>query len=129
GLYFTIGLPHAPAQPLELPDPASLEALLRSQRPPLEGALYVAGVFGWGIWAWLVLSVVLQLAVVACERVAAGTGFVRRAITLADLLSAPMVRKVVRTSFAGGMMARVALAGVPVAAAASVDRPAGVVSI
>lgn len=129
GLFVTVGLPHAPAQSLELPDPSSLEALLRSPHPPLEGAIYVAGMLGWGIWAWLVLSLVLQLGVAAGERVAGGTTAVRRASNLADLLSAPLVRKAVRSSLAGSMLARVALAGVPVAAAAPVERPALVHSI
>src|SRR5437899_3491186 len=101
GLFLTVGLPHAAAKPLELPDPASLEALLRSPRPPLEGAIYVAGMLGWVIWAWLLLSLVLQVGVVAAERVAAGTAIVRGASTLADVLSAPLVRRAVRTSLAG----------------------------
>jgi DNA-binding SARP family transcriptional activator len=123
GLVLTLGLPHAPAQPLELPDPASLEAMLRSSRPPLEGAIYVAGMLGWAIWAWLVLSLVLQVGVAAAERVGAGTTVVRRASTIADFLSLPLVRRAVRTSLAGGLMARVALGGVPEAAAAPVDPP------
>src|SRR5438445_6889860 len=86
GLFLSVGLPHAPTQPLEVPDPASLEALLRSPRPPLEGAMYVAGMLGWVIWAWLALSLVLQVGVAAGERVAAGTTAMRRASTLADLL-------------------------------------------
>src|SRR5690349_6341668 len=81
GLYEVVGLPHAPNPPLQLPDPASLEALLRSSHPPLDGAIYVVGMLGWAIWAWLVLSLVLQVAVAAGERVAAGTAIVRRATT------------------------------------------------
>jgi LysM domain len=129
GLYKVVGLPHAPNPPLQLPDPASLEALLRSSHPPLDGAIYVVGMLGWAIWAWLVLSLVLEVGIAAGERVAAGTAVIRGASALADLLSAPLVRKAVRTSLAGGMMARVALAGVPTAAAAPLERPAVVVSV
>jgi hypothetical protein len=85
--------------------------------------------FAWAVWAWLVLSLVLQVGAAMGERVATGTAVVRRASGLADLLSAPMVRNAVRTSLAGGMMARVALGGVPVAAAEPVDRPALFVSV
>src|SRR5213082_2730123 len=79
GLYYVVGLPHAPSPPLQLPDPRSLEALLRSSRPPLDGAIYVLGMVGWVLWAWLVLSLVLQIAVVAMERVARGTAAIRTA--------------------------------------------------
>src|SRR5215467_7246039 len=129
GLYEVVGLPHAPNPPLQPPDAASLEALLRSSHPPLDGVIYVVGMFAWAVWAWLVLSLVLQVGAAMGERVATGTAVVRRASGLADLLSAPMVRNAVRTSLAGGMMARVALGGVPVAAAEPVDRPAVVVSV
>ena len=129
GLYEMVGLPHAPNPPLQPPDAASLEALLRSSHPPLDGVIYVVGMLGWAIWAWLILSVVLQVGAAIGQQVAAGTPVAQRASRLADLISAPMVRNAVRTSLAGGMMARVALASVPAAAAAPVERPVLVVSI
>src|SRR5918912_2000665 len=124
GLYRIVGPPHPPDAPLALPDPSSLEALLRSSHPPLDGAIYVVGMLGWAVWAWLVLSLLLQIAVAVAEPVAEGTAAVRQARSLADLLSAPLVRRAVQTSLAGGMLARVALAGVPAAGAAPLERPA-----
>jgi len=43
-LYALVGLPHAPDRALGIPDGATLEALLRSQHPPLDGLIYVIGV-------------------------------------------------------------------------------------
>jgi len=113
GLRVLVGLPHLPDSSLSLPDPASLEAMLRSAHPPLAGAIYVAGSLGWLIWAWLVLSLGLQLVATTTERVAAGANVVRQVRITADLLSAPLVRRAVQTSLAGGMVLRVAMAGVP----------------
>ena len=65
GLYTIVGLPHAPDPRLGIPDPASLEALLRSSRPPLDGVIYVIGMVGWALWCWLVISLLLQLTVMS----------------------------------------------------------------
>ena len=118
GLYEVVGLPHAPVSPIGVPDPSSLEAMLRSSRPPLDGGVYVVGMLGWSVWAWLVLSLLLQVCVGVAEHVAGDAAGVRQARGIADLLTAPLVRKAVQTSLAGGLVARVALAGVPAAAAA-----------
>ena len=72
---------------------------------------------GWSVWAWLLVSLLLQVGVGVVEQVAGGTAVARKGRWIADLLSAPLVRNAVRTSLAGGLAARVALAGVPVAAA------------
>jgi LysM domain len=128
GLRAIVGLPHLPDSSLSLPDAASLEAMLRSAHPPLDGAIYVAGSFGWLIWAWLVLSLCLQLVATSAERAAAGANVVRQVRITADFLSAPLVRRAVQTSLAGGMLVRVALAGVPTAAAAPRD-PAPIVTL
>ena len=117
GLYRIVGLPQGPDPRLEIPDPASLEALLRSSRPPLDGAIYLIGILGWAVWGWLVISLLLQLVAAGAERVAAGTAAVRRFRTVADVLSVPLVRKAVQASLAGSMVVRVALPGLPVAAA------------
>ena len=58
------GLPHTPDPGLAVPDLSTVEALLRSSRPPLDGAIYVVGLVGWCIWGWLVLS----LHPAACRR-------------------------------------------------------------
>jgi hypothetical protein len=124
GLCEVVGLPHAPDPPIGVPDPSSLEAMLRSSRPPLDGAVYVVGMLGWSVWAWLVLSLLLQVCVGIAEHVAGSAAGVRQARGIADLLSAPLVRKAVQTSLAGGLVARVALAGVPAAAAAPPEQAA-----
>ena len=127
GLYEVVGLPHGPTSGLEMPDLASVEAMLQSSRPPLDGAIYVTGMLGWLVWGWLVLSLFLQLGAVVAERLAGGTVFVKRAHGIADLLSAPVVRQAVQASVAGRMVVRVALAGVPVAAAAPTGTTAFIV--
>ena len=104
GLFEVVGLPHGPTSALEVPDGASVEAMLRSSRPPLDGAIYVSGMLGWLVWVWLVLSLMLQLGVVVAERLAGGTAIIRHAHRIADVVSAPMVRQAVQASVAGGMV-------------------------
>src|SRR5712692_7687704 len=115
-LYSIVGLPHTPDPPLGIPDPTSLEAFLRSTHPPLDGPIYLIGMVGWGVWGWLIVSLLLQLFAAGAERVAAGTSAVRQLRTVADLISVPLVRKAVHASLAGSMVVRFALA-VPAAAA------------
>jgi hypothetical protein len=117
GLYSIVGLPHTPDPPLGIPDPTSLEAFLRSTHPPLDGAIYLIGMVGWGVWGWLIVSLLLQLFAIGAERVAAGTSAVRQLRSVADLISVPLVRKAVHASLAGSMVVRFALASVPAAAA------------
>jgi len=119
GLYAVVGLPHTPDPPLGILDPTSLEALLRSTHPPLDGAIYLTGMVGWGLWGWLIVSLLLQLFAAGAERVATGTTAVRHLRTVADLISVPLVRKAVHASLAGSIVVRFALAGVPAAAAAA----------
>jgi nucleoid-associated protein YgaU len=124
GLYELVGLPHAPDPPIDVPDLSSLEAILRSSHPPLDGALYVVGMVAWSVWAWLVLSLLLQVGVGIAEHVSGGTRVVRQAHWVADALSAPLVRRAVRASLAGGLVARVALSAVPAAASAPTETAA-----
>ena len=67
------GLPHRPDPGFAVPDLSTVEALLRSSYPPLDGAIYVVGIVGWCIWGWLVLSLILQLVAAGSERIAGGT--------------------------------------------------------
>ncbi len=108
-LYALVGLPHAPDRALGIPDGATLEALLRSQHPPLDGLIYVIGVLSWLVWGWLVLSLALQAVVGVAERVAVGAAWVRQFRSVADWLSVPLVRKTVRASLAASVLARVAV--------------------
>src|SRR5437764_5177390 len=83
-LYFIAGTPRTPGTSLSVPDVLTLEALLRSPRPPLEGAIYAVGMLGWVAWGWLVLSLVLQVLVALAERLSAGATWVGGFRTLAD---------------------------------------------
>src|SRR5215472_9687365 len=67
GLALIVGSPRGPDAILEFPDLLTLEAMLRSPRPPLDGAIYVVGMLGWAVWIWLVLSLVLQIAAAVAE--------------------------------------------------------------
>ncbi len=118
-----VGLPHAPDPSLSIPDGATVEALLRSRYPPLEGVIYVVGMLSWLVWGWLVLSLVLQLGVSLVERVAAGAAWVGQLRTVADWLSVPLVRRAVRVSLAAGVLARVAVGSALDAAAAAPSAP------
>src|SRR5215216_6435754 len=76
GLSFIAGPPRLPDASLQVPDFLSLEALLHSPRPPLDGAIYVVGMLGWPAWMWLVASLALQLLAVLVERIGAGAAWV-----------------------------------------------------
>ncbi len=118
-----VGLPHAPDPALSIPDGATVEALLRSRHPPLDGVIYVVGMVSWLVWAWLVLSLALQIAASMAERVGTGAAWVGQLRTVADWLSVPLVRRAVRASLAVGVLARVAVGGAVDAAAAPPNAP------
>jgi len=61
------------------------------------------------VWAWLVLSLALQIVASVAERVAVGAAWVRQFRSVADWLSVPLVRKTVRASLAASVLARVAV--------------------
>lgn len=118
-----VGLPHAPDRSLSIPDGATVEALLRSRHPPLDGVIYVVGMVSWLVWAWLVLSLALQIAASMAERVGTGAAWVGQLRTVADWLSVPLVRRAVRASLAVGVLARVAVGSAVDAAAAPPSTP------
>jgi signal transduction histidine kinase len=126
GLALIAGAPRTPDASLELPDLLSLEALLRSPRPPLDGAIYVVGMLGWVVWVWLVVSLALQFLTIVVQRLAAGAAWVERFRTVADWISVPLVRRAVEASLAGSLVVRVVV-GVSGASAAPmgthVERP------
>jgi nucleoid-associated protein YgaU/DNA-binding SARP family transcriptional activator len=128
GLFFIAGGPRMPDATLEVPDLLGLESLLRSPRPPVDGAIYVVGMLGWAVWAWLVLSLVLQAFAVVAERLAAGAAWVKTFRSAADWLSAPLVRRAVEASLAGSLFVRVAV-GVPGAVAAPLQTAAVVAAV
>ncbi len=118
-----VGLPHAPDPSLSVPDGATIEALLRSQHPPLDGVIYVVGMVSWLVWGWLVLSLALQIAASMAERVGTGAAWVGQLRTVADWLSVPLVRRAVHASLAVGVLARVAVGSAVDAAAAPPSAP------
>ncbi len=122
-LWVLVGLPHAPDPSLTIPDGATVEALLRSRHPPLDGVIYVVGTLSWLVWGWLVLSLALQIAASMAERVGAGAAWVGQLRTVADWLSVPLVRRAVRASLAVGVLARVAVGSAVDAAAAAPSAP------
>src|SRR5258708_18746589 len=124
-----VGLRPPPDPRRGIPAPASLEALPRTSRPPLDGIIYVMGMAGWALWCWLVISLLLQLIAAGAERTAAGTTAVWRLRTVADILSIPLVRKAVHASLAGGIVVRVAVAALPTPAAAAPQNHAVVVMV
>jgi hypothetical protein len=59
-LYLVVGAPSAARLP-QVPSAGTLEVLLRSPNPPLDGLLELATFFAWAIWSWIVASVVVEI--------------------------------------------------------------------
>src|SRR5712664_3666022 len=66
-LYVVVGAPNA-AQLPQVPSAGTLEVLLRSPNPPLDGLLELATFLAWGIWSWIVASVVVESVMALVER-------------------------------------------------------------
>src|SRR6266567_9530636 len=66
-LYVVVGAPNA-AQLPHVPSAGTLEVLLRSPNPPLDGLLKLATLFAWAIWAWIVASVAVESVMALVER-------------------------------------------------------------
>ena len=87
------------------------EVLSGSTLPMTALALLLVDV-AWLAWAWSVLSVVLELALLLAELVAFGRGWVRRLRRVVDRRSVPLVRRAVAAAFAVEMIGRtVSVAG------------------
>ena len=95
-----------PRLPSELPRPEQVATVLTGTRVPLDGLALVLVDVAWLAWGWSVLSLVLELLLLAAELAAYGRGWVVALRHLVDRLSVPLVRRAVATAFAVEVIGR-----------------------
>jgi DNA-binding SARP family transcriptional activator len=95
-----------PRLPTELPSAESVLQMLSGSSVPLQGLALVLIDVAWLAWAWTVLSLVLELLVLAAELMAYGRGWVGTLRQVADRMSVPLVRRTVAAAFAVQVLGR-----------------------
>ncbi len=91
-LHAIAGPPHLPA---ELPGWDAVVLTLRGNYLPPEVLAYLLTTAAWAVWLWIAASILLRLFVASIEIVAEGGVWVRSLRTLSDLVTLPMVRRLV----------------------------------
>jgi DNA-binding SARP family transcriptional activator len=114
-LYAAAGRPRLPG---ELPSADTLRMTLQGSSIPLEGLAYALTTVAWLIWAWLALSVILQMALAVADLATHGAEWVRGLRGAVDRLTLPVVRHAVDSALAVAVVVQV-VAHAPVASAAT----------
>jgi DNA-binding SARP family transcriptional activator len=96
-----------------------LRAVLTGSTLPLEPIVDLLVGGAWLLWLWIVLSLVLELLLLALETLARGAGWLRSLRGVTDRFTAPIVRRAVAAAFAVQILSR----SVPVAAAEPLQQP------
>ena len=84
-----------PQLPAELPSIAVLTGTLNGSYVPPAAVAYVVMTAAWALWGWLALSVALRLLVVGAEIIAHGASWVRALRLISDLVTLPIVRRLI----------------------------------
>ena len=95
-----------PRLPSGLPRWGEVLAILAGSTLPVEPLALLLVDLAWLLWAWIVGSLVLELALVLADAVAHGAAWVRSLRQLADRLSVPLVRRAVAAAFAVQILSR-----------------------
>jgi len=111
----TLGAPTLPSSLPRLPTLSDLDIFVRSpSRGQLDGGLALLTWAVWLVWAYVLITTTLRVAVILGERFAAGAAWLGSFRTLSDFVTVGPIRKAVDASFAGALFVRVAVgAGVP----------------
>jgi len=113
-LYATTGVPRPPA---EAPDLESWWVMLRGTSFPLDGLAYLLTTAAWLVWAWLSLSLVVQLAVAVADLATHGAAWVAAPRRVTERFTLPLVRRAVDSALAVALVVQVAARAVPAHAA------------
>ena len=114
-LYAAAGLLRLPGQ---LPNADTLRMTLQGSSIPLEGLAYVLSTLAWLIWAWLALSVILQVALALAELATHGAEWARGLRGAVDRSTLPLVRHAVDSALVVAVVVQV-VGHAPVASAAT----------
>lgn len=115
-LYLLGGSPRLPVRP----DLQAITEALRSADPQLGGAASWCFAVGWVLWVWTAASLLVQAALVALDAKTRGAAWVRRLRPAITPLLMPLARRAIPVVTAGMIVARLATAPAPRAAAAPV---------
>ena len=116
------GWPHLPSR---IPGWLELRVIMQSPGVPLAAVAYIATTIAWLVWAWLAVSVMLQVLAAIAEQLSSGL-WVSRLRGTADRIAAPIVRQLVQGMFVALFVVQFA-GRVPAASAASAPVPVAVV--
>jgi nucleoid-associated protein YgaU len=114
-----------PRLPSGLPGLDDFLAVLAGATLPLDGLLLIALDAAWAVWAWIVLSLMLESALAAADALThGGNRWLHSLRAWTDRASVPLVRRAVAAAFAVQVISR----GVPIAAAQTLPVDAIVIS-
>jgi len=111
----TLGAPTLPSSLPRLPSLSDLDIFVRSpSRDQLDGGLALLTWAVWLVWAYVLITTTLRVAVILGERFSTGAAWLCSFRTLSDFVTVGPIRKAVDASLAGALFVRVAVgAGVP----------------
>ena len=118
-----------PALPTSVPAPNDVGSMLRGSDLPLAAIGYALVDAAWLVWAWIVLSMLLRVALGLADRVADGAEWLARLRAASDRVTLPIVRRAVDSALAAAIVANVAVRAVAVAAAEPLPQAPVTVSV
>ena len=113
-LYAVAGPPRLPA---ELPGWETVLLALRGSYLPPEALAYPLTTAAWGVWLWLVGSILLRTTAAVAEALTRGAPWARALRRLSDLVTPPLVRRLVDAALVAVIVVNLVGRSAPVAAA------------
>lgn len=107
-----------PRAPESVPRWETVVAALRGSDVPLYAVAYLLTMAAWGIWLWIVASLLLSLIVRSAEALGHGAGWVRWLRVMSDQVTLPAVRRLVDGALVATMVVNLARPGVAAGEAA-----------
>jgi len=122
-LYAVAGPPRLPA---ELPTWDTIGTTLRGSYLPPEVVAYALTTAAWGVWLWMVATLVLRLVVAIADRLTHGAAWVHALRAVSDRVTLPVVRKLVDGAVVAFLVVNLVARSPAVAAAAPLTSTAAV---
>lgn len=117
-LWRSVGLPHLPAV---LPDGSEILRTLRGSELPLPAVIYLLGMVGWGLWLWVISTLVLRLLLAVADVLTRGAQWVRSLRALSDRITFPAIRRLADGAIIAVTVVHLAGRTVPMAVAAPLE--------
>ena len=114
-----------PRPPAELPTWDVIAATLRGSYLPPEVIAYALTTAAWGVWLWMVGTLLLRVVVVVADSLTHGAAWVHALRAVSDRVTLPIVRKVVDGALVALLVVNL-IGRSPAIAAAAPPEPAGI---